>query len=451
MRRSVIMLTAVLGCVTAFFGVVATNAWADGEAVQGTLAHGDEPVAGVTINVFTEVGGPVGSAVSAEDGTWTVPVSGSGTYRVDLDQSTLPEGLVVHNGRPSLTVSVFAGNVRNVLFPLGTGVTGGPSEEGTPGGTGETKEPADSSAEEAEDEVVSGGGRLDRVISLTYSGLHFGLTIALAALGLSLIFGTMGLTNFAHGELVTFGALMAFLFNIVFGVPLLVSAVIAVALGGLFGWVQDRLFWGWLRRRGTGLIAMMIISIGVGLMLRFAYLYAFGGQTRRYDEFVTQPFLELGPLTVVPKVLISDAVAVVVLVAVALALLYTRLGKATRAVADNPALAASSGINVDRVIRLVWAVGGGLAALSGVILAVDQGIHYQMGLRILLLVFAAVVLGGLGTAFGALVGALIVGVFIQLSTLWIPNDLKYAGALAVLIVILMVRPQGILGRRERIG
>jgi branched-chain amino acid transport system permease protein len=215
--------------------------------------------------------------------------------------------------------------------------------------------------------------------------------------------------------------------------------------------VQDRFFWGWLRNRGTGLIAMMIISLGVGLMLRNAFLYSVGGRTRRYTEFVVQDTISVGPMTFVPKTLIADAVAIVVLVAVGVALIYTRLGKATRAVADNPSLAAASGINVDRIIRLVWAVGGALAALAGVILAIDQGVHWQMGLRILLLIFAAVILGGLGTAFGALVGSLVVGVFIQLSTLVIPNDLKLAGALAILILVLLVRPQGILGRQERIG
>jgi len=146
-----------------------------------------------------------------------------------------------------------------------------------------------------------------------------------------------------------------------------------------------------------------------------------------------------------------DAVAILVLVAVSLALVLTRLGKATRAVSTNPSLAAASGINVDGIIRLVWTIGGALAALSGVMLGLFQGVNYQMGFQILLLVFAAVTLGGLGTAFGALIGSLVIGLATQLSTLWIPTELKNVGALAVLIVIILVRPQGVLGRRERIG
>jgi branched-chain amino acid transport system permease protein len=120
-------------------------------------------------------------------------------------------------------------------------------------------------------------------------------------------------------------------------------------------------------------------------------------------------------------------------------------------VADNPALAASSGINVDRVIRIIWTVGGAVAALAGIMLGLSQNLNYQMGFHILLLIFAGVTLGGLGTAFGALVGSLVVGLFIQLSTLWVPTELKTVGALLVLILVMLFRPQGILGRRERIG
>jgi branched-chain amino acid transport system permease protein len=137
--------------------------------------------------------------------------------------------------------------------------------------------------------------------------------------------------------------------------------------------------------------------------------------------------------------------------AVGVALVFTRLGKATRAVADNPSLAASTGIDVNRVVRLVWTIGGALAAMSGVFLSINDGVKFDMGQHLLLLVFAAVVLGGLGTAFGAFIGAMLIGVFVQMSTLVVSPELKYVGALAVLIVVMLTRPQGILGRRERIG
>ena len=129
----------------------------------------------------------------------------------------------------------------------------------------------------------------------------------------------------------------------------------------------------------------------------------------------------------------------------------TKIGKAMRAVADNRDLAASSGIDVDRVILIVWALGGALATLGGVLLGLSDNVQWDMGFRLLLLMFAGVTLGGLGTAYGALIGSLVVGIFVQMSTLVIDSDIKYVGGLLLLIVILVVRPQGILGSRVRVG
>ena len=129
----------------------------------------------------------------------------------------------------------------------------------------------------------------------------------------------------------------------------------------------------------------------------------------------------------------------------------SRIGKATRAVSDNPALASATGIDVERVIAVVWTVAAGLAAYAGIYLGMTQNSIWNMGQRILLVLFAAVILGGLGTVYGALVGALVVGVFIQLTTLVIPPEMKTVGALFLMIVILLIRPQGLLGRRERVG
>jgi len=145
------------------------------------------------------------------------------------------------------------------------------------------------------------------------------------------------------------------------------------------------------------------------------------------------------------------ALCTIVLVATCIALQVTRTGKAMRAVADNPALAASSGINVEKVISIVWIGGAALAGLSGVLLGLTQGFDYQIGFKILLLVFAAVTLGGLGTIWGAILGSFIIGILIEESTLFINAELKFVGALVVLIVVLLIRPQGLLGRAERVG
>lgn len=382
---------------------------ADGSAVAGALVT-------VTGGDFT------GSATTADDGSWAVELPKAGTYEVTLDVTTLPPGVSLTDPeRATTSLLVFAGKPTKVLFPLGEAVS-------TSGGSGGV------------------------ILQLTLDGLLLGLIISLGALGLSLIYGTTGLTNFAHGELIAFGALAAYFFNVVIGVHIALAAALAVLsvalLGGL---VQDRLLWRPLRRRGTGLIAMLVVSIGLGIFLRYLFLFLFGGRTRQYAQYAGQPGLEFGPVTITPKAIVAGAVAIVLLAAAIYWLLQTRAGKASRAIADNPSLASASGINVEGVINLVWIIGAGLAAFGGIMLGLTQGVSWISGFQILLLTFAAVTLGGLGTAYGAIVGSLVVGLFIQLSTLVVPTELKYVGVLLLLIVILLVRPQGILGRAERVG
>ena len=394
---------------------------AAGETVQGTLRNGSDPLSGVTITVTTEAGAPVGEATTDDAGAFVIPLPAAGSYTVALDEGTLPEGVSLREGRSAkVTLPVAAGQERSVIFPLGAG-------------NRQTQ------------------GKLDRLPQLALEGLIFGLIIALAAVGLSLVYGTTGLVNFAHGELITLGALLAYFFNAIVGLQLVPAAIAAVLLSAFLGGVQDRILWRPLRKRGTGLIAMLVVTIGLALFARGFFLYLFGGASRPYNDYQLQAARDYGPLALAPKDAATIVICAVALAAVAYCLLRTRLGKATRAVADNPALAASSGIDVERVIATVWVAGAGLAGLSGILLGLGQQVGFQLGFQILLLVFAGVTLGGLGTAFGALVGSLVVGIFTQVSTLVIPTELKNAGALAVLILILLVRPQGILGRSERVG
>jgi branched-subunit amino acid ABC-type transport system permease component len=405
------------------------------ESIRGFLRNEGEPVPGVTITVNDADGAEVGSAETDAEGAWTVPVPGPGDYEVVLDTETLPDDVpgVVADTIPTTVNSL---QDKAVLFRVGEPGGDGGEEGGTTPGT-----PAEGGTDTAQP---------SQIWQLVASGVRFGLILGLAALGLSLVFGTTGLTNFAHGELVTFGAIVAWWLNNA-GLPVLAAAALTVVLGGVFGWAQDVGFWRPLRKKGSGLVALMIISIGVSLLLRYVYLYFFSGQRRSYDQYVIQSAIDFGPFGYAPRDLWIMGIAIATLALVAVALVRTRVGKATRAVSDNPALASASGIDVDRVVTTVWIVGTALAALSGVMFGLVQQVDYLLGFRVLLLVFAAVVLGGLGTAWGAMVGALIVGVFVEVSTLIIPSELKYAGVLAVLIIILMVRPQGILGRRERVG
>jgi branched-chain amino acid transport system permease protein len=293
--------------------------------------------------------------------------------------------------------------------------------------------------------------RLDRLPQLLFEGLQFGLIIAICSVGLSLLYGTTGLVNFAHSEHVTWGAVAAWILNVDHGIHLVIAAPLAIAIGAVTGMVADLALWRPLRNRGVSLLAMMIVSIGLSIAARNVLQLIFGETTKPFSDFNIQIGHKFGPITAAPKDWWTIAICLIALVAVASALQYTRVGKATRAISDNPDLAASSGIDVDRVILFVWGATGALAALGGIMFAVGQRTQFDMGFKLLLLMFAGITLGGLGTAYGALVGSFVVGMLIQVSTIIIPTELKNIGGLAVLVLVLLVRPQGILGRAERIG
>ena len=200
----------------------------------------------------------------------------------------------------------------------------------------------------------------------------------MCSVGLSLIFGTTGLTNFAHGEMVTFGAMVAYLFNDL-GLHILLAAPIAVVAGGIFGWALNDLGFARLRQRGIGLISQMVITLGMSIALKNLYLWYFGGRDKPFLNYTNQVGKKIGPITITPRDLIVTILGVIVLVAVALTLQYTRLGKATRAVSDNVDLASSTGIDSAKVIRIIWIAGGALAALGGIFRGLDEQVGWDMG------------------------------------------------------------------------
>lgn len=407
--------------------------------IQGCLTDTrDSPpsaVPGVEISVEDSSGNAIGQGSSDETGLFDIPLPGTAldnlgkTFTIKIAEKTLPKGAALRDPeKVALKQKVNLDSDVFIAFPIG-------------------------------DLPDAATGKATQALQLFVGGIVFSLILAMAALGLSMIFGTTGLTNFAHGELITFGALVAFGVDRLPGeirvgganITVGVAVVVAFIASGLFGWSQDKALWAPLRRRGTGVIAMMIVSIGLSIFLRNVYQYFAGAQNHNYSQYSSVRPWTIGPVLITPKDVAVTAVCLAVLIAVTVALQKTRLGKATRAVADNPALAASSGINVERVISVVWIGGAALAGLSGVLLGLTQGFDFQIGFKILLLVFAAVTLGGLGTIWGSLVGAFIIGIFIEVSTLFVPAELKFVGALVVLIVVLLIRPQGLLGKAQRVG
>ena len=419
-RRLLLRLLLVAAFAMGLAAFTPGIASAQGEQLVGTLrTSASGPIEGVEVTVSTEGGDEIESVQTDENGRWEVDLPGPGRYTVTLNVDDLPDDVQL-TGEESRTVTVDAGRRQPVNFSLDDGSRGG------------------------------GGGDI-RAVQLLVDGIRFGLLIAMCAVGLSLIFGTTGLTNFAHGELVTIGAIVAWYINIDGGVPLIPATLIAMVVGAAVGALNEVGLWRPLRRRGTGLIAALVVSIGLSLLLRYLIQIVYGGFSNPYGQYQSQRAVNYGVFTLTNRALFSILVSIVVLVLIALMLQRTKIGKAMRAVADNRDLAASSGIDVNRVILIVWMMGGALAALGGVLLGLSDQVQWDMGFRLLLLMFAGVTLGGLGTAYGALVGSLIVGVFVQMSTLVIPSDVKYVGGLLLLIVILVIRPQGILGSRVRIG
>ena len=430
-RASLSVVAAVLGFLV-LIAVPATLAAASvtqvipaaGPVIVSTITLGVKPLAGVVVVVRRD-GKEVGRGTSARDGTVEIQVSEAAQYEVTIDRASLPDGVgFVPGARTTLKPFVQANGRAPVVFQL-------------------TKSGA------AEAETVSNFGRMANLVA---SGLRFGLVIALASVGLSLLYGTTGLTNFAHGELVTFGAVAAWFFNDpgTIGVPLVFAAVLGVlASGGLGASLEFSLFRP-LRRRGMPDNTVMIVSIGLAFLLRYLISIIFEANPRQYAQFAAQsPTVHIGPLHLRPKDVIVAVVAALVLVGVGLFLRRARLGTAIRAVSDNRDLAESSGIDVQRVILAVWVMSAGLAGLGGILLGLTETVSWNMGQRVLLVMFAAVVLGGLGTTFGAMAGGIVVGVVSDVSTFWLDSDLKIVVALFALILVLLVRPNGIFGFNER--
>lgn len=388
--------------------------------VSGILIADGVKLSGVSVRV---VGADIDETVKSDsNGKWEVAVPLKADYTISLDLSTLPSGVeLVEASGSELNVKesdwLTSTATRNFRF-IG-----------------------------AEVQTTS---LTDQILQRLVAGLIFGALLALASVGLSLIFGTTGLSNFAHGEAVTLGGITAWVAGTLFGMPFPVVILIGLTVGALSGYLQNQFLWTPLRNRGTKIVQMMIVSIGLSIVIRYIYLFFIDGTTKSYTGGLSG-VLVLGPIRITQGSLLTFFMAIGVLVLFALFLTRTRVGRATRAVSDNISLAEASGIDSARIIQIVWILGSSLAALGGILLALYRQVSWAMGFEILLLIFAAVTLGGLGSAYGALLGSFLVGILVELSALVLPPDLKYASALFLMIIVLIFRPQGVLGTKQRVG
>ena len=299
------------------------------------------------------------------------------------------------------------------------------------------------------------------------NGLLLGIIISVASVALSLLYGVTRIVNFAHGEIIALGAIMTLFFSnpidskILFldrfaplGMNFSISIAIAILICGIFGGLLEIFLFRPLRKSEVGNIAVLVVTIGLSIFFRHIYLLFATGRVQNFplelERRQTYLFFDMTPRNF--QVLIAG---LIVMIFIGLFLSYTKIGKAMRAVRDSNELANVSGINSDNIILFTWIASSMLAGLAGIFQAIINDVRYNMGFLILLLIFAGTVLGGIGTSFGAMVGGLLIGIFVQVSVA-LPfmeghTEAKNAVALAIMILILLFRPQGIFGQKERIS
>ncbi len=276
---------------------------------------------------------------------------------------------------------------------------------------------------------------------LIVNGIALGSIIALASIGLTLTYGILGLSNFAHGDLITLGAYLTLLANSL-GINILISVVIAAVGTVSFILLSEKLLWSRMRCIQAKSTTFIIISIGLALLLRNSIIFIWGGGNKNYNLPVT-PALKIFGLNIPQNQLLVLILTVAAILALNYLLQKTKIGKAMRAVADDINLARISGINVDKVIIWTWVIIGSITSLSGSMYGLITTIRPNMGWFLILPLFASVILGGIGNPYGAVAGAFIIGTVQEISTPWLGSQYKQAVALAIMIAVLLIRPKGL--------
>ncbi len=281
------------------------------------------------------------------------------------------------------------------------------------------------------------------MLQAIFNGLISGLIVALPALALALTFSVLRFANFAIGATLTLSAYVVFAFNALLGLPLLAAAAAGVPVIAAICVALDRLIYRQLRERSS--VTLLVASMGIGFILENVVRLFFGNSPRGFAVEVARPF-RIWDLRVNHEQAVSAIAVIVCLVALAVVFRKTRFGRAMRAIADDPSLAAVRGIDRDRVIRWTWIISAAMTAVAGTLIGLDSTIDPQMGWNYIVTVFAAAILGGIGNPMAAVPGALLLGVVEELSALIIPSVYKTVVAFSVMSVLLLVRPSGLFGR-----
>jgi branched-chain amino acid transport system permease protein len=278
-------------------------------------------------------------------------------------------------------------------------------------------------------------------LQLVFFGLVLGGIIALGAVGVSLLFGILRFANFAHGDMMTLGAYFALVFVGPLALPMYLAFPLALVGGAAVAVGIDQTLFRRLRR--TAPVILLISSFGVALILRSVIQLIWGPDNVVYTTAIQLPW-RVFDLRIRPTHVTILATTIGLVVLLHLFLQRTRMGKAMRAMSDNPDLARVTGINTEAVVIWTWIIGGGLAAAAGIFLGMDTRLNPLLGWNILLPVFAAALLGGIGRPYGAIAGGFIIGIATEVSTMFLPPVYKPAVAFALIVVLLIVRPTGLL-------
>ena len=282
------------------------------------------------------------------------------------------------------------------------------------------------------------------LLQLVLFGLVLGSILTLGAIGLSLTYGILKFAHFAHGDFLTLGAYFALSLIATAQLPILVSIPIAALATLLVALIADRLIYRRLRR--TQPVILLIASVGVALILRSAVQIIWGPNVQVYVQGIQLPYVIPfgdGAIRIKPDHLVIMGGALVLVTSLHFFLQYTRVGKAMRAMSDNPDLARVTGIDTEKVVLWTWGIGIALAAVGGIFAGLDAQLHPNLGWQLLLPIFAAAILGGIGKPYGAIAGGMTIGLAQELSTLVIPPEYKPAVSFGIMVLVLIVRPRGI--------
>lgn len=282
-------------------------------------------------------------------------------------------------------------------------------------------------------------------VQIIIYGIVLGCIISLGAIGVSLVFGILRFAHFAHGDMMTLGAYFGLVAIATLGLPVYAAFPLAMAATALVAIVLDQSIY--RRLRSSSPIIMLISTVGTALMLRSAIQICWGPDNQIYAAGIKMPYIFHG-LRIKPDQLNIIIGTVLLVVLLHLFLHKTRMGKAMRALSDNMDLAQVTGINTERVILWTWIIAAALATAGGIFLGLDTRLNPIMGWRILLPVFAAAIVGGIGNLYGAILGGLLIGIAQELSTLVISPAYKPAVAFAIMVLMLVIRPTGILGGKQ---